>query len=370
MKKSLLRNLNSLSKFIDLPTPINISYIWNLGSLLGVIISFQVITGLFLVFYFVARENEAFESVVIIIREVKFGFFMRFLHLNGASFVFLLIYLHIFKGLLNRSFIMIYSWLRGNVILILTILVAFMGYVLPWGNIGFWAATVITSFISAIPIFGEVLLNWIWGGFRVRGRTLQFFFTLHYLIPFMILGLAMIHILFLHLNGSSNPLGSHSFIIKIKFFPIFTSKDLLRVFLTMIVLYMLLIYPYWRTDPENFINANRLISPINIQPEWYFLPFYSLLRSSRRKLGGLILIIFGIFIYWVIPSFIIQDLKNFKIFLCVNVGFLIVVFLLGWVASWRADSYISNWLIYLVILYFMWWFFIWFIRIIIWSIFE
>nr|YP_010692527.1 cytochrome b [Aonchotheca putorii]WBV76983.1 cytochrome b [Aonchotheca putorii] len=370
MKKSLLNSLGMLSKVIDLPTPYNISYMWNLGSLLGIVMSIQVMTGLFLVFYFIPSELEAFDSVINIMREVKFGFFMRFLHLNGASFVFLIMYCHMYKGLMNNSFMLFFSWLSGNVILLLTILVAFMGYVLPWGNMGFWAATVITSFISAIPFVGEMLLDWIWGGYSVSGRTLQFFFTLHYLMPFGILGLAVIHMLLLHNTGSSNPLGSHSSMIKVKFFPFFTSKDLLSVMLFMCVLWLLLIYPYWSSDPENFMYANRLSSPINIQPEWYFLPFYALLRSSSSKLGGLILMILGVFMFWLLPSFIMQDLKKFKLYSFLNVYLLMLALLLGWVASWGADAYMSCWLTVLVSCYFLWWFFVWFISIIVLAIFE
>lgn len=370
MKKSFLNKFGILSNIIDLPTPFNISYIWNLGSLLGMLIGVQLVTGLFLVFYYTAREGEAFNRVINIIREVKFGFLIRFIHLNGASFIFIIIYCHIAKGLINNSFYLVTSWLSGNLILLLTIIIAFIGYVLPWGNIGFWAATVITSFISAIPFLGESLINWIWGGYRVRAQTLQFFFTLHYIVPFLIIGIAVIHILLLHSTGSSNPLGSHSFIIKIKFFPFFTSKDLLNLIIIIFMLWFLLINPYWRRDPENFLRANRLSSPANIQPEWYFLPFYALLRSRNSKLGGLILILLGVFIFWLIPRFIIQDLKKFKLYFLLNVCFSVVVLLLGWVASWRADSYLSNWLVILVVMYFLWWFFVWFIRIIISLLFD
>nr|QCL17199.1 cytochrome b [Capillaria sp. cat-2018] len=370
MKKSYLNSIPMASQIMDLPTPWNISYLWNLGSFLGMIMVLQVLSGLFLVFYYVPSENEAFDSVIFIMREAKFGFLVRFIHLNGASFVFMLMYLHMLKGLMNNSFVLIYSWLSGNMILMLTILVAFMGYVLPWGNMGFWAATVITSFISAIPIIGEFVMNWIWGGFSVGGHTLQFFFTLHYLLPFVILTLAMIHLLLLHLSGSSNPLGSFTSMIKIKFYPFFTSKDMLNLILIMFMMWWLLIFPYWSSDPENFSYADRLSSPANIQPEWYFLPFYALLRSSDNKLGGLILMILGIFMFWILPFFNLQDLKNFNLY---NMFLLIFIFswvMLGWIASWSADSYLSSWLTLLVLIYFGWWYSVWLMSLLVYILYE
>lgn len=370
MKKSYLNSIPILPSVIDLPTPWNISYLWNLGRFLGTMIVIQVLSGLFLVFYYIPSEKEAFDSVIFIIREAKFGFLIRFIHLNGASFVFMLIYLHILKGLINNSFTMVFSWLRGNIILILTILVAFIGYVLPWGNIGFWAATVITSFISAVPIIGEFVINWIWGGFRVGGHTLQFFFTLHYLLPFAILGLAVVHLLLLHLSGSSNPLGSHISVIKIKFYPFFTSKDILNFIVILFIIWWLLIFPYWRSDPENFSYADRLSSPANIQPEWYFLPFYALLRRRDNKLGGLILIVLGIFIFWVLPTFSLQDIKNFNAYNLILLIFVVSWIILGWVASWSADSYLSSWLTLLVLIYFGWWYVVWLMRLLIFTLYE
>nr|YP_010132837.1 cytochrome b [Eucoleus annulatus]QWC93302.1 cytochrome b [Eucoleus annulatus] len=370
MKKSYLKSINMISQVIDLPTPWNISYLWNLGSFLGMMMTVQVLSGLVLVFYYIPSEIEAFDSVIFIMRESKFGFLFRFIHLNGASFVFMLMYSHMLKGLLNNSYNLTYSWLSGNMIFLLTILVAFMGYVLPWGNMGFWAATVITSFISAIPIIGKYIMNWIWGSFSVSGHTLQFFFTLHYLLPFLIMGLAVIHLLLLHYSGSSNPLGTFSSSMKIKFYPFFTSKDLMNMVVFLFMLLWLMLYPYWSSDPENFSYADRLISPINIQPEWYFLPFYALLRSSSNKLGGLILMVLGIFMFWILPSFNLQDLKNFNIYHLLLLIFFCSGILLGWVASWSADSYVASWLVLLTLIYFGWWYTVWMMSLMLYSIYE
>lgn len=365
MKKSFLTRVPGSSLVLNLPSPWNISYMWNLGRFLGMIFGVQLITGILLVFYYIPRELEAFNRVIFIIREVKFGFLLRFLHINGASFLFILIYSHIVKGLLNASFRLVSSWISGNLIFFLTILVAFIGYVLPWGNIGFWAATVITSFLSAIPYLGDLILKWIWGGYRIRGRTLQFFFTFHYLAPFVIATVAVVHIILLHTRGSSNPLGSHTPLLKIKFYPFFTSKDILNVSAFMLIAYLTLILPYWSRDPENFSYADRIASPLNIQPEWYFLPFYALLRRRNSKLGGLMLILIGIFIFWLLPSIASQDIKNFIVYYGNLWLLLFSTFLLGWIASWRADAFFSQWLKWFSIIYFSWWFIIWIIALVI-----
>nr|YP_009110077.1 cytochrome b [Trichinella nelsoni]AIW57014.1 cytochrome b [Trichinella nelsoni] len=354
MMKSLMSKIPGAKNITQLPTPYTISYWWNLGSLLGTLTGIQIMTGLLLVMYFSTSESEAFNSIIILMREVKFGFLLRFMHLNGASFIFMTMYAHMFKGLMYSSFMLPSSWLTGNLILFLTILVAFMGYVIPWGNMSFWAATVITSFMSAIPILGESILYWIWGGYSITGRTLQFFFTLHYLLPFVISAIAMIHLLLLHSKGSSNPLGTHSHVLKTKFHPFFTNKDMMNIATLMIMGWLLISYPYWSSDPENFSHADRLSSPINIQPEWYFLPMYGFLRSSDSKLGGLILMISSILMFSVLPWWILQDLNHFKLWDMLLLMFLLTTFTTGWVASWSADAYYSTWLTFLIPTYFTW----------------
>nr|ALF03915.1 cytochrome b [Trichuris suis] len=369
MKKSFLNLMPGSSLVINLPTPWNISYLWNLGSFLGMIFGVQLLTGILLVFYYVPSEMEAFDSVIFMMREVKFGFLLRLIHLNGASFIFMLMYAHMFKGLLNASNNLLWSWLSGNMILFLTIIVAFMGYVLPWGNMGFWAATVITSFLSAVPLLGDFILKWVWGGFSISGRTLQFFFTLHYLLPFLIMSIAIIHLLLLHVSGSSNPLGSHSPLIKIKFYPFFTSKDMLNLVVILLFVLMIMMFPYWSSDPENFSYADRMASPLNIQPEWYFLPFYALLRSSNNKLGGLVLMVLGILMFWFLPCLAMQDTKNFFIYPVLSWLLLYVTFTLGWIASWNADAYMSSWLSLFVTVYFFWWISIWMISLLLYFLY-
>nr|YP_006702480.1 cytochrome b [Trichuris ovis]AFK81053.1 cytochrome b [Trichuris ovis] len=363
MKKSFLMSIPGSSLVLNLPSPWNISYLWNLGSFLGIMFGVQLVTGILLVFYYVPSELEAFDSVIFMMREVKFGFLLRLLHMNGASFIFILMYSHMVKGLMNASFSLVSSWISGNFIFFMTILVAFMGYVLPWGNMGFWAATVITSFLSAVPYFGDLILKWIWGGYSISGRTLQFFFTFHYLAPFVIMSVAMIHILLLHVNGSSNPLGSHTPLLKIKFFPFFTSKDMLNLSVFMLMGYMALISPYWSSDPENFSYADRMSSPLNIQPEWYFLPFYALLRSSDSKLGGLVLMLLGIFMFWLLPATVFQDMKNFLVYHNNLWLLLFSTFMLGWIASWSADAFFSQWLKWISMMYFSWWIITWLLSI-------
>nr|QXJ80329.1 cytochrome b [Trichuris sp. LO613] len=369
MKKSYLNSIPGSSLVLSLPSPMNITYMWNLGSFLGIIMGIQLITGLFLVFYYIPSEMQAFDSVIFLMREVKYGFMLRFFHMNGASLIFVVMYLHMLKGLLNSSYSLTMSWLSGNLIFLLMILVAFMGYVLPWGNMGFWAATVITSFLSAVPYLGDMLLKWIWGGFSISSRTLQFFFTFHYLMPFMIAGIAVVHILLLHINGSSNPLGSHSPLLKVKFFPFFTSKDMLSVIVMLIFTYVVFVFPYWSSDPENFSYADRLASPLNIQPEWYFLPFYAMLRSSNNKLGGLVLMLLGIFMFWLLPSLVLQDLKNFAFINWLLFSMLFSVIMLGWIASWNADAYMSEWLFYFVVIYYGWWIIMWVITLLLWVVY-
>nr|QXJ80303.1 cytochrome b [Trichuris sp. 2 ARS-2017] len=369
MKKSFLVSIPGSSMVMNLPSPWNISYLWNMGSFLGMLMTMQLISGLLLVFYYIPCEMQAFDSVIFLMREVKYGFILRFLHLNGASFLFMVMYIHMYKGLANCSYSLSTSWLSGNLILLMMILVAFMGYVLPWGNMGFWAATVITSFLSAVPFVGDFVLKWIWGGFSINSRTLQFFFSFHFLLPFIVAGIAVVHILLLHANGSSNPMGSHSPLLKIKFFPFFTSKDLINLMFIFLGMYFIMVNPYWSSDPENFSYADRMASPLNIQPEWYFLPFYALLRSSNSKLGGLILMLLGIFMFWILPNFGSQDMKNFLTYNILLTMLLFSVFTLGWIASWNADAYMSIWLPIIVFMYYSWWVSLWIISVMTWIVF-
>nr|YP_010326135.1 cytochrome b [Chrysopera combinans]UNP49258.1 cytochrome b [Chrysopera combinans] len=287
---------------VDLPSPSNISYWWNFGSLLALCLIIQILTGLFLTMYYTANIELAFYSVNYICRNVNYGWLIRTLHANGASFFFICIYLHIGRGIYYESFNLKTTWMVGVIILFLLMATAFMGYVLPWGQMSFWGATVITNLLSAIPYLGSMLVNWIWGGFAVDNATLTRFYTFHFLLPFIILMMTMIHLLFLHQTGSNNPLGLNSNYDKIPFHPFFTYKDLLGAIMLLFFLIMLtLTNPYLLGDPDNFIPANPLVTPVHIQPEWYFLFAYAILRSIPNKLGGVIALVMSILILIILP---------------------------------------------------------------------
>nr|ADI75263.1 cytochrome b [Parnassius bremeri] len=290
------------NSLIDLPSPSNISAWWNFGSLLALCLIIQIITGLFLTMYYTANIELAFYSVNYICRNVNYGWLIRTLHANGASFFFICIYLHIGRGIYYESFNLKYTWMVGIIILFILMATAFMGYVLPWGQMSFWGATVITNLLSAIPYLGTMLVNWIWGGFAVDNATLTRFYSFHFLFPFIILMLTMIHLLFLHQTGSNNPLGINSNLDKIPFHPFFTFKDLIGFIILLFFLILLtLTNPYLLGDPDNFIPANPLVTPIHIQPEWYFLFAYAILRSIPNKLGGVIALVMSILILIILP---------------------------------------------------------------------
>jgi len=287
---------------VDLPVPSNIRAWWNFGSLLGVCLITQILTGLFLAIHYTPEVSLAFSRVVHIIRDVNYGWLLRRIHANGASFFFICLYLHIGRGIYYGSYKYHLVWFRGILLLFLTIGAAFMGYVLPWGQISFWGATVITNLISAIPYVGDSVVQWIWGGFAVDNATLNRFFTFHFLIPFILLGTVLVHFLFLHQTGSNNPLGVKNEIDKIPFHPYFTSKDLVGfIFMLSALVLLSLLDPYLLGDAENFRPANPLVTPVHIQPEWYFLFAYAILRSIPNKLGGVIALLLSILILSIIP---------------------------------------------------------------------
>nr|AML80874.1 cytochrome b [Takydromus amurensis] len=296
----ILKIINS--SFIDLPTPSNISAWWNFGSLLGLCLISQIITGLFLAMHYTADISSAFSSIAHIHRDVQYGWFIRNLHANGASMFFICIYLHIGRGLYYGSYLFTETWNIGVILLLLTMATAFMGYVLPWGQMSFWGATVITNLLSAIPYIGTTLVEWVWGGFAVDSATLTRFFTLHFVLPFIIMGTTLVHLLFLHETGSNNPTGLNSSTDKIPFHPYYTYKDLLGA-LAMLscLLSLVLLSPNLLGDPENFSPANPLVTPPHIKPEWYFLFAYAILRSIPNKLGGVLALLFSILILFIMP---------------------------------------------------------------------
>lgn len=275
---------------IAYPTPSNLNYFWGFGSLAGICLIIQIITGIFLAMHYAPHVDLAFLSVEHIMRDVEGGWFLRYMHANGASMFFIVVYVHMFRGLYYTSYASPREivWCSGVVILLLMILTAFIGYVLPWGQMSLWGATVITSLASAIPIVGDSIVAWLWGGFSVDNATLNRFFSLHYLLPFIIAGASIVHLAALHQYGSNNPLGIDSSVDKIPFYPYFYVKDLVgwvafASFFSVFVFF----YPNLLGHPDNYIDANPMVTPAHIQPEWYFLLFYAILRSVPDKLGGI-----------------------------------------------------------------------------------
>lgn len=290
------------STLIELPAPSSISYIWNWGSILGSTLAIQIITGILLASHYNARVEIAFSSTIHITREVIEGWLLRFLHINGASLFFIVIFIHIRRGIIFSSFKGKETWISGITILFILIGTAFIGYVLPWGQMSFWGATVITNLVSAIPFIGNFIVQWLWGGFSVGQATLNRFFAIHFLLPFILSAVIIIHLASLHMKGSNSPTGIKPNRDKILFHPFFSSKDLLGIILFIWVLSTIsLIAPFSMGDPENFNPANPLNTPIHIQPEWYFLFAYAILRSIPNKLGGVVALVLSILIIAIFP---------------------------------------------------------------------
>jgi ubiquinol-cytochrome c reductase cytochrome b subunit len=296
---------------VTYPTPYNITYFWSFGFLAGFMLVNQILTGLFLAMYYMNNIENAFDSVEFIMRNVNYGWFIRYLHSNGASFFFIILYLHIGKGLYYKSYLFPRQniWYSGMLIFILVMGTSFLGYVLPWGQMSFWGATVITSLVTVIPFIGENIVNWIWGGYSVGNPTLMRFFVIHYLLPFIILALVMIHLILLHTPGSSNPLNFEKKNEKITFFPYFYFKDIFLVLILLIFLIYIVCYmPNLFNHADNYIKANPMSTPKHIVPEWYFLPFYAILRAISNKSVGIILFAISLGIFFFLP-FLHMSLK-------------------------------------------------------------
>ena len=303
MKKNNIVNIDPIIKItkaslLDLPTPSSISFLWNIGFLLGITLTLQILTGLVLAINYIPHTEIAFRRVMHIIRDIDRGWITRYLHINGASLFFLLLYTHIRRGLYFSSPSKIpIVWTSGILILMATIGTAFIGYVLPWGQISFWGATVITRILSAVPYIGKQITIWLWGNFSVSQPTLNRFFSIHFILPIVIAALVLIHLILLHKRGSSNPLGVNPNIDKIKFFPYFAVKDTIPIiFISILLILMISIRPNILGDVENFNTARRSTTPPHIQPEWYFLFAYAILRSIPSKLGGVLAILASIII--------------------------------------------------------------------------
>ena len=325
------------NSLIDLPSPSSISSWWNFGSLLGICLIIQILTGLFLTIYYTANIELAFLRINYINRNVNYGWLIRIIHANGASFFFICVYLHIGRGIYYESYIYIHTWNIGIIILLLLIATAFIGYVLPWGQISFWGATVITNLLSAIPYLGKILVYWIWGRFNVDNATLTRFYTFHFLLPFIISIITIIHLLFLHQTGSNNPLGINRNIDKIPFHPYFSFKDIIGFIILLFLLIILsLTNPYILSDPDNFIPANPIVTPTHIQPEWYFLFAYAILRSIPNKLGGVIALLISILILYILPLTFSKKIKGLQFYPLNQILFwriTITLILLTWIGA-------------------------------------
>nr|YP_010631645.1 cytochrome b [Propomacrus davidi]WBP61423.1 cytochrome b [Propomacrus davidi] len=340
--KTPMRKMSPMFKIInnsliDLPSPSNISTWWNFGSLLGLCLILQIITGLFLAMHYTANTEMAFNSIVHICRDVNYGWLLRTLHANGGSLFFICLYMHIGRGMYYGSYNLHLTWSVGVIILFLVMATAFLGYVLPWGQMSFWGATVITNLVSAIPYLGTTIVQWLWGGFAIDNATLTRFFTFHFLLPFIIAALVMIHLLFLHQTGSNNPLGTNSNIDKIPFHPYFTYKDMLGFLITTTLLTILVLTsPYLLGDPENFTPANPLVTPVHIQPEWYFLFAYAILRSIPNKLGGVIALVMSILILIILPFInkkMFQSTQFYPMNKIIFWTFVTIAILLTWIGA-------------------------------------
>nr|AWV84054.1 cytochrome b [Tettigades lacertosa] len=344
------------SSLIDLPTPLNLSYWWSFGSLLGLCLTIQIMTGLFLSMHYNSDIMNAFISVSHMCRDVNYGWIFRIMHTNGASLFFICLYLHVGRGIYYGSYKYYQTWLVGVIILFTLMGTAFLGYVLPWGQMSFWGATVITSLLSAIPYLGLSLVNWIWGGFAVDNATLTRFYSLHFIMPFIILALSMVHLIFLHQKGSNNPIGLSSSVDKISFHPYFSIKDILG-FLLVLILFVVfsLLNPYLLSDPDNFIPANSMVTPKHIQPEWYFLFAYAILRSIPNKLGGVIALVMSILVLVFIPILNNSKFLGLSMYPLSQIMFwclLMIMILLTWIGARPVEIPFINMGMILTLLYF------------------
>jgi quinol-cytochrome oxidoreductase complex cytochrome b subunit len=325
----------------EYPTPKNLNYWWNFGSLAGITLTVMILTGIFLAMHYTPHVNEAFKSVEHIMRDVNYGWLIRYIHMNGASMFFIVVYIHMFRGLYYGSYKSPREllWILGVVILLLMMATAFMGYVLPWGQMSFWGATVITNLFSAFPVVGESIVTWLWGGFGVDNPTLNRFFALHYLMPFVIVGVVILHMVALHQHGSNNPLGidRKGPQDSIPFHPFYTIKDIfgLSVF-ALFWAFIVFFAPNFFGEPDNYIPANPLVTPAHILPEWYFLPFYAILRSIPDKLGGVLTMFGAVFVLFILPWLDTNPVRSARFRPIYRIFFWVLVIdclTLGWIGA-------------------------------------
>lgn len=313
------------------PTPSNLNYAWSFGSLAGIFFALQIITGIFLAMHYTANVELAFWSLEHIMRDVNNGWLLRYMHANGASMIFITLYVHIAKALYYRSYTPGHSraglFYSGVIIFLLMMGTAFIGYVLPFGQMSLWGATVITNLITVIPFVGENIAFWIWGGFSVGNPTLNRFFSFHYLLPFIVVGIVFLHLTLLHLRGSMNPIGNTSIKDRVDFHPYFFIKDALSLFLALIIFSIIVFfYPNVLGHSDNYIMANPLVTPTHIVPEWYFLPFYAILRAIPNKTGGVIAMLASILVLFTLPTIDSAMIKSPRLRPFSNIFFIFFVF--------------------------------------------
>jgi ubiquinol-cytochrome c reductase cytochrome b subunit len=332
------------SYVIDSPSPSNISYLWNYGSLLGVVLVIQIATGVTLAMHYTPNVDLAFISVEHIMRDVNYGWMLRYLHANGAAFFFIFIYIHMAKGLYYGSYKAprVMLWSIGVIIFLLLIITGFLGYVLPYGQMSFWGATVITNLMSAIPWIGNDFVEFLWGGFSVGNPTLNRFFSLHYLLPFILAALVIMHLIALHEHGSNNPLGITSNVDRIRFHPYYSFKDLVGLFVFFFIFaYFVFFNPNFFGESDNYIPANPLVTPISIVPEFYLLPFYAILRSIPHKLLGVIGMVAAILILLVTPFLDTSRIRSMQFRPIMKFFFWLFVanfLILGWIGANHPES--------------------------------
>nr|YP_009692111.1 cytochrome b [Maurya qinlingensis]QEG98443.1 cytochrome b [Maurya qinlingensis] len=360
MNKSMMKSSKIISilanSLVYLPTPMNLSNWWNFGSILGMCLMIQLISGIMLSMHYTANIEMAFNSVSHIMRDVNYGWLIRTIHANGASLFFMCMFMHIGRGMYYSSYKMFNTWASGVLILLLTMAAAFLGYVLPWGQMSFWGATVITNLLSAIPYLGSMLVNWIWGGFAVSNPTLSRFFSLHFILPFIIMMMVIIHLFMLHATGSSNPIGLNSKIDKIPFHPYYSIKDLMGMSITLMIMFMLnMMEPFMLSDPDNFTPADPMVTPVHIQPEWYFLFAYAILRSIPNKLGGVLALFMSIIILMIMPMSMNMKFKGLNFYPMSQVYYWMFIsnfILLTWIGSQPVELPFTTTGVMLTLMYF------------------
>ncbi len=342
LKNNILGVVNN--HIVDYPTPVNLSYAWGFGSLAGMCLVVQMVTGIFLAMHYCGNIDLAFNSVEHIMRDVNNGWLIRYFHSNGASMFFIVVYIHMFRGLYYGSYMYPRNklWISGVVIFLLMIITGFIGYVLPWGQMSLWGATVITNLVSSVPLVGENIVVWLWGGYSVDNATLNRFYSLHYTMPFVIAGLALMHLVLLHTDGSSNRLGIDTNVSKIGFYPYCYVKDLF-IFIVMFTFFSYLVFfnPNALGHSDNYILANSLVTPEHIVPEWYFLTFYAILRAVPHKLGGVLCMVAAILVLCALPYINTSEVRS-NAFKPLTKGlfwlFLVVCLVLGWLGQKPAEA--------------------------------